>query len=376
MFPKKIMVLNPGSTSTKVSIFENETQVFKHTIDHQADALAAFHGIIEQLPYRRNSICSALAAAGYKIEEMDAYAAICTGLPPMPGGIYEVNEALYEQACSSDGSEHPGKLGPLLAREFAQAAKVRAFIMDPSSTDEFCDEARVTGFHEILRTSRGHPLNQRAVARKYADSIKREYEELNLVVIHLGGGISVSAHCKGKMIDTIDSTCGEGRMAPTRTGMLPAAPLVKLCFSGKYSEEALLEKIEKTGGWTDLLGTSDGKEVKERVNKGERAAELVFNATAYQIAKDIAACAAVLSGQVDAVIFTGGLSHWTEFVEKISDRIRFIAPIHVFPGEMEMEALAEGAMRVLEGKCEPQRYPASPVVFEFNELIKMAEKKK
>ncbi len=364
---EQIIVLNPGSTSTKIAVFDGLTKRFSVNIDHPAAELEAFADIVDQLPFRRQAIIEALKEASVDLDATAAFAAICTGLPAMPGGVYEVEEQMAEAARVGAGSRHPGRLGPLLAYDFAKLCHVKGFVVDPSSVDEFCDEARLTGFRGLLRISRGHPLNQRAVALRYAAENGLNYEEINLVVAHMGGGISVSAHQHGKMIDTVDSTCGEGRMAPTRTGMLPAARVVDLCFSGEYSKKDLLDRIQKCGGWTDLLGTADAREVLRRIDAGDEWARLVFNTTAYQIAKDIGSCAATMSGDVQAILLTGGLCYAQPFVEKITSMVKFIAPVHVYPGEFEMEALAQGALSVLQGKVKARIYTGEPVFKGFPE---------
>lgn len=357
----RIIVLNPGSTSTKVALYEDDRKIFSETVDHPASDLAVFPNIVDQLPYRKEIITRALKERGVDPNSADAFSAICTGLLPMDGGVYEVNEKMYAHGQIGPGSRHPGNLGPLLAKDFADEFGGRAFIVDASSVDEFEEEARMTGFVEIIRTSRGHPLNQRAAARKYASDCKKSYEELNLVVAHLGGGISVSAHCKGRMIDTVDSTRGEGRMAPTRSGTAPLADVIGLCYSGDYTEKDMLGKIMKTGGWTAHLGTSDAREVEKRIAEGDSYAALVYRTTSYQIAKDIAAMAAVMKGEVDAIILTGGVAYSEMMTGMIRERVGFIAPVEVYPGEFEMDALAAGAIRVLNGKEEPKFYTGEPV---------------
>ena len=285
----------------------------------------------------------------------------------MPGGVYEVNDLMYEHGSIGPGSKHPGNLGPMIARDFARQFGGRSFVVNPSSVDEFCIEARPTGMQEIIRTSRGHPLNQKEVARRYAGQLGKRYEDINVVVVHMGGGISVTAHQKGLMIDTVDSTRGEGRMAPTRSGTVPAAELVELCFSGRYTKKQLMDKIMKVGGWTDLLGTADALEVERRIAAGDKFAKLIYETTAYQIAKDVGALSAVLAGEVDGILLTGGLAYSDMFTELITRRTGFIAPVVRFPGEFEMEGLASGALRVLRGDEIPQFYTGKPVFRGFAE---------
>lgn len=370
----RVIVLNPGSTSTKVAMYEDAEKKFSVNIDHPAEVLARFENIVDQLPYRKQIIISTLEDNDVDLKSADAFSAICTGLLPMAGGVFEVNDKMYAHGQVGPGSKHPGNLGPLLAKDFANQFGARAFIVDASSVDEFEEEARMTGFVELLRTSRGHPLNQRAVARRYASDCGRPYEELNLIVAHLGGGISVSAHRNGRMIDTVDSTRGEGRMAPTRSGAAPVADVIEMCFSGNYSKSEMLAKVMKAGGWTAHLGTVDAREVERRIGEGDAYAELVYRTTAYQLAKDIAAMAAVLKGHVDAIILTGGIAYSKMMTGMLAERVGFIAPVEVYPGEYEMDALAAGAVRVLEGTEEPKSYTGEPVFPGFAEKYGLKSK--
>jgi len=362
----QIIAINPGSTSTKVAVFDNDKKRFSINVPHPIEELRRFAEIADQLDYRKETILGFLAEGGVDLGRTAAFSGRCTGLLPMAGGVYEVNDLMYKHGSVGIGSKHPGNLGPMIARDFARQFGGRSFVVNPSSADEFCIEARLTGFSEILRTSRGHPLNQKEVAIRYAAGLGRRYEDINAVVVHMGGGISVTAHRKGKMIDTADSTRGEGRMAPTRTGALPAASLVELCFSGKYTKKELLDKIMKTGGWTDLLGTADALEVEARIKAGDTFAKLVYETTAYQIAKDIGAYAAVLRGDVDSILLTGGLAHSDYLVGIIRDMTGFIAPVTAYPGEYEMEGLATGALRVLRGEELPLFYTGEPVFKGFS----------
>lgn len=357
----QIIAVNPGSTSTKVAVFDNDVKRFSVNVPHPTEELCRFPEIVDQLEYRKETILRALGEQQVDLHRTAAFSGRCTGLLPMPGGVYEVNDLMYLHGSQGPGSKHPGNLGPMIARDFAWQFGGRSFVVNPSSVDEFRMEARLTGLKDILRTSRGHPLNQKEVAMRYAAQLGRRYEEINAVVVHMGGGISVTAHQKGRMVDTADSTRGEGRMAPTRTGTMPAAELVELCFSGKYTKKELLDKIMKCGGWTDLLGTADALEVERRMQAGDTYAKLVYETTAYQIAKDIGAYSAVLSGKVDGILLTGGLAYADYLVRIITEMTSFIAPVRVFPGEFEMEGLAAGALRVLRGEEEPQFYTGQPV---------------
>lgn len=357
----QIIAINPGSTSTKVAVFDNDRKRVSVNVTHPTAELGRFREIVDQLDYRKETILGALKENQIDLAKTAAFSGRCTGLLPMTGGVYEVNDLMYRHGSIGIGSKHPGNLGPMIARDFGRQFGGRSFVVNPSSTDEFRLEARLTGLGDILRTSRGHPLNQKEVAARYAARLGKHYEDINVVVAHMGGGISVTAHQRGKMVDTADSTRGEGRMAPTRTGALPAASLVELCFSGKYTEKELLDKIMKTGGWTDLLGTADALEVERRIREGDLYAKLVYETTGYQIAKDIGAYAAVLSGHVDGILLTGGLAYSDYLVGIITQMTEFIAPVRVYPGEFEMEGLAAGALRVLRGIERPGFYTGKPV---------------
>lgn len=357
----QIIAINPGSTSTKVAVFDDDVKRFSINVSHSADELKKFPEIVDQLDYRKQTILQALEEHQVDLRKTAAFSGRCTGLLPMSGGVYEVNDLMYRHGSIGPGSKHPGNLGPMIARDFAQQFGGRSFVVNPSSADEFRIEARLTGMKEVLRTGRGHPLNQKEVARRYAAQLGRRYEDINVVVVHMGGGISVTAHEKGRMVDTADSTRGEGRMAPTRSGAIPAAELIELCFSGKFTKKQLLDKVMKVGGWTDLLGTADALEVERRIEAGDAFAKLVYETTAYQIAKDVGAYAAALSGRVDGILLTGGLAYAERLVRIITQMTEFIAPVAVFPGEFEMEGLAAGALRVLRGEEAPLSYTGEPV---------------
>ena len=359
--PYQIIAINPGSTSTKVAVFDDDVKRFSINVSHSAAELKKFAEIVDQLDYRKQTILTALEERKVDLYKTAAFSGRCTGLLPMPGGVYEVNDLMYQHGSIGPGSKHPGNLGPMIARDFARQFGGRSFVVNPSSADEFCIEARLTGMKEILRTSRGHPLNQKETARRYAAQLGKRYEDINVIVVHMGGGISITAHRKGLMIDTVDSTRGEGRMAPTRSGTVPAAELVELCFSETFTKKQLLDKIMKVGGWTDLLGTADALEVEQRIKDGDTFAKLVYETTAYQIAKDVGACAAVLSGEVDGIVLTGGLAYSDYMSGMIAARAKFIAPVVRIPGEFEMEGLAAGALRVLEGEESPKSYTGEPV---------------
>lgn len=358
----RIFVINPGSTSTKIALFENENKVFGVNVEHDAKQLDACAKIADQLPLRMETIRSQLAANGIDLRGTDAIATRSGSLVSLEGGVYRVNELLYEHAKSCRLVRHPNTLGPQIARALAEEYGIRdIFAVNPPDVDELDEEERVCGFHELYRESRGHPLNQKENAIRYAAKMGKHYEEMNLIVCHIGGGVTVAAHRRGRMCCVNDCINGDGPMAPTRAGWLPATKVVKMCFSGEYTEEQMYNRITKTGGFVDHLGTADAREIVRRIRNGDSYAALIYDAFAYQICKEVGACAAVLKGEVGAIILTGGLAHEISLVDKICDRVSWIAPVVVQAGEFEMEGLASGAIRALKGEEEIKEYTGIPV---------------
>ncbi len=347
MSDPRILVLNPGSTSTKVALFEGPREIFRQTVEHPADELAGLD-LFDQLPLRRRAVEAALAAAGVDLERLDAVAARGGILPPLRSGVYRVTEGMLA-ALRNAPLKHASNLGAYLARELADPRGIPAFVVDPVSVDEFEDVARITGLPGIYRRSFLHALNLKAVARRLADELGRPYEALNLIGIHLGGGISVCAHRRGRIVDSTNAV-DEGPFSPQRAGTLPMGPFLELVLSGKHSEKELWGFLLGRGGWVAHLGTQDAREVEARIRAGDRKALLVARAMAYQVAKAAGGMAAVLRGQVDALYLTGGLARWERLVAWLREDLAWIAPIHVFPGEGEMEALAAGALRALRGE--------------------------
>lgn len=351
-----ILVINPGSTSTKIAIYEGENKIFSENIFHSEAELVEYNNIIEQREFRKDIILKFLADKNISLCSLDAVVGRGGLLNPIPGGTYYVNEKMFKDLEIGVQGEHASNLGGILAAEIASQVNIPAFIVDPVVVDEFEEVARLTGIPEIRRRSIFHALNHKGSARLAAKKMEKEYDEVNLVIAHLGGGISVSAYKKGKVIDVNNALNGEGPIAPERAGTLPAWDLIELALSGKYSKCELKKKITGKGGMVALLGTNDMKKVMELIRKGDKQAKLVFDAMAYRIAKEIGAYAAALSGQVDAVVITGGLAHCEEFVEKIKNYVSFIGKIFIFPGEDEMKALALGALRVLKGEEKAKEY--------------------
>jgi butyrate kinase len=357
----KIFAINPGSTSTKIALFNDDKIVFSKNVAHDATELAVFKELSEQLPYRKETILVLLKESGISLERTDAFVGRGGGLLSMEGGTYEVDDTLLDHARRGEnGVIHPANLGSQLAHEFRQEYGGSAFVVNPPDVDEFQDAARLTGIKEIFRTSHIHALNQKETAIQHAASLHKKYEDLNLVIAHIGGGISVAAHRKGKMIDGNDIGGGDGPMAPTRAGSLPAADLIRLCFSGKYTQKELLGRCMKDGGFVDHLGGADALEILKRIDKGDTYASIVYNAMIYQIIKAIGAMAAALEGKVDGILLGGGLVHNKELVKTIERSCSFIASVTAYPGEFEMEAMAGGALRVLRGEETAKKYSGVP----------------
>lgn len=361
MAMRKIFVTNPGSTSTKVALFEEERIVFSKTIEHSAEELAPFKEIVDQLEFRAQKILDEVQAAGHSLDGCAAFVGRGGSSYKITGGTYEANDIMLEHLRVGITGYHPSSLGVLLSHRFAQTYGGRVFMVNSPCTDEFQDVARITGFKDIYRDSFVHALNQKEVAIRYAASKNKKYHEMNFVISHIGGGVSVTAHRRGKMVDSNDVIHGDGPMAPTRSGSLPAVSLSKLCFSGKYTEREIYNRITKSGGFVDHLGTSDAREVSRRAQNGDQHAKLIYDAMIYQIGKFIGAYAAVLKGDVDAILLTGGISRDEYLVNGIRDMVGFIAPVEVYPGEYEMEALASGALRVLDGEETALTYSGKPV---------------
>lgn len=352
----RLLIINPGSTSTKIAIFDNEKPVLEQTLRHSNEELAPYASVIEQFDFRKNVILETLNANGINITKLSAVVGRGGLLKPMVGGTYSVNEKMLEDLKGTVMGQHASNLGGIIAHEIASQLGIPAFIVDPVVVDEMDDIARISGMPEIERISIWHALNQKAVARRAAADLGKKYEELNLIIAHLGGGISVGAHKDGKTIDVNNALNGEGPFSPERTGSLPVSALVKLCYSGKYTIEQINKKIAGKGGLVAYLGTNDGREVVKMIEAGDKNAELVYKSMAYQVAKEIGACAAVLEGKVDAIVLTGGLAYDKMLVGWIKERVSFIGDIRIYPGEDEMIALAEGGLRVLRKEEEAKEY--------------------
>ncbi|MDI6600472.1 MAG: butyrate kinase [Thermoanaerobacteraceae bacterium] len=350
-----ILVINPGSTSTKVAVFKSTENYKAKTISYSSDVLKGFNSVIEQFDIRLNDILKWLDEENIDIKDLAAVVGRGGMVRPIPSGTYTVTDALVEDLKNQVGGEHASNLGGLLARNIADRVGIPAFIVDPVAVDEFEDIARISGMPELQRMSHSHALNIKAVARRVAKKMDKPLTELNLIIAHLGGGISVGALRGGRQIDVNDANEG-GPFSPERTGSLAAMDLMKLCYSGKYTHTQMKKKILGQGGMTAYLGTNDIREVEKKIDTGDKYAELIFTAMAYQVAKEIGSLSAVLYGKVDAIVLTGGGAYSKKLVSEIEDRVKFIAPIVVEPGEDEMRSLAEGAFRVINGEEVPKVY--------------------
>jgi butyrate kinase len=351
----KILAINPGSTSTKFAVYVNERPSLLKNIRHSDAELAAFRGrpILDQQKLRAEQIESALREHGHKIDELHAVVGRGGLLPPLSSGTYCVNDAMLDELRLATRGEHAANLGAWLAHGIAQNAGVAAYIVDPVSVDEWPDVARVSGSALLERQCLSHALNAKAVAKRYARERGARYDSLRLIVAHLGSGISVSAHQEGRMVDVTNSR-EEGAFSTERSGTVPVMQLVDLCFSGKYSRTDVEALLFREGGLQSYLGTKDLVEVEKRIAGGDQRAKIVFEAMVYQVAKDIGAMATVLRGRVDAVLITGGMAHSERLVAALRERIAWFAPIEVYAGEDELQALVEGVLRVLRGE-EPAR---------------------
>ena len=353
----KILVVNPGSTSTKMAVYEDEKPLLLRNITHSAEQLAPFGDVTEQQDFRRQLVLDELEMANIPLQ-FDAVIGRGGLVKPISGGVYEINQQMIDDTLHGCVMHnHACNLGCLIAHEIAaMIPECRSFIADPGVVDELSPLARISGSPLMPRICIWHALNQRAIARRYARGIGKEYEDLNLIICHLGGGISVAAHEHGKAIDANNALDGEGPFSPERAGSLPAADLIRLCFSGKYSEKQLLKRIAGKAGLNAHLGTNNMREILERIKQGDEHAHLIVEAMIYHVAKNIAAEGAVLCGKVDAILLTGGMAHSDYIVNELRRRIGFLAPVYTFPGEDEMEALALNALAVLQKKREAKVY--------------------
>ncbi|MCX6244757.1 MAG: butyrate kinase [Bacteroidetes bacterium] len=353
----RIVAINPGSTSTKIAVYQETEPIFLKNIKHTTEELAPFPRISDQFRYRKEIILKQFSEADISLEEVRAVMGRGGLLKPIPSGVYEVNELMLRDLQDSTRGEHASNLGGLIAHDIAlELPDAKAYIADPIVVDELEDIARISGHPLFERLSIFHALNQKAVAREYARANQKKYEELNLIVVHLGGGITVGAHRKGRVIDVNQGLDGEGPFTPERSGTLPVGSLIRLCFSGKYSLKEVLAMNKGEGGLVAYLGTNNAEEVEKMIDAGDLNAKMIYDAMAYQVAKCVGEMFVVLKCEADAILITGGIAYDKKFVAFIQDHVSKLAPVHVFPGEDEMRALAMNGLLLIKGELEPKEY--------------------
>jgi butyrate kinase len=353
---EKILVINPGATSTKIAVYDGEKMSYSEVVRHHDDQLSSFSSILDQLEYRRDLILEALGRIALSPGDLDATVGRGGAFKPLVSGAYKVNKAMVSDVVSGNvAAEHASNLGCLLAFEIAKPHGIPAFIVDPVSVDEFDDVARLSGLPELERRSLSHALNLKAVAHRAAEELGKPYGKINLITAHLGTGFSISAHRRGRMIDVNNANDG-GPFSPQRAGGLPTTGLIKLCFSGKYAAAELKCRVVGQGGLMAYLGTDDMREIDDRVEAGDGKAKGVLDAMAYQVAKECGAMAAALGGKPDAVVVTGGVAKSKPFMKLLLPRVKWLGEVLVYPGEDEMGALARGALRVLRGEEKAKVY--------------------
>ena len=352
----KSLIINPGSTSTKIGVFEDETLLFEETLRHSTEEISQYASIVDQKDFRKKIIVDLLAEKNFDIKSLNVVVGRGGMLKPIPGGTYAVSDALLEDLKIGKQGQHASNLGGILAREIGDSIGVPSYIVDPVVVDELMPEARFSGVPELPRTSVFHALNQKAVAKRYAKEAGKNYEDLNLIVVHMGGGVSVGAHRKGKVVDVFNALDGDGAFSPERAGAVPTGALVKMCFSGKYTEKEVYSKLVGKGGFNAYLGTNDMREVNKMVDEGNKDAEAYRAAFLLQVAKDIGSMACVLEGKVDQIIITGGIAYNAVVTDDLKKKAGFIAPVTVYPGEDELLALTQGALRVMNGEEKAMEY--------------------
>lgn len=353
---QRILTINPGSTSTKIAVFDGETQVFIQNIKHPSEEIARYNSIVEQYEFRKDNIVRVLGENNIALNSIGMIVARGGLVKNIPSGIYEVNEAMLADLREGVNGQHASNLGGIIAADLAKNIGCKAYIADPVVVDELCVLAKYSGHPDFPRKPIFHALNQKAIARTYAKEQNRKYEDLNLIVVHLGGGISVGAHEKGLVIDSNQALDGDGPFSPERTGTLPMGLVVDACYSGKYTREQMRKILVGKGGYVGYLGSNDAYEVEQRAAAGDKKAAEVEEAMIYQVAKEVGAMACVLKGKVDAILVTGGIAHSKSFVKRLTERVGFIAPVSTYPGEDEMRALAMNGLMAMKGELQPKEY--------------------
>lgn len=352
----KSLIINPGSTSTKIGVFEDETLLFEETLRHSTEEISQYAAIVDQKDFRKNIILDLMKEKNFDMKSLDVIVGRGGMLKPIPGGTYAVTDDLLADLKVGVQGQHASNLGGILAREIGDSIGVPSYIVDPVVVDELMPIARYSGVPELPRTSVFHALNQKAVAKRYAKETGVPYASLNLIVVHMGGGVSVSAHEKGKIVDVFNALDGDGAFSPERAGAVPSGALIKMCFSGKYTEKEVYKKLVGGGGFNAYCGTNDMRDVEKMVDEGDKHAEEIREAFILQVAKDIGSMACVLNGKIDQIIMTGGIAYDKAVVNGLKERAGFIAPVTVYPGEDELLALAQGAIRVMTGEEKAMSY--------------------
>ncbi|MCI8925795.1 MAG: butyrate kinase [Lachnospiraceae bacterium] len=352
----KSLIINPGSTSTKIGVFEDETLLFEETLRHSTEEIAQYASIVDQKDFRKQIILDLLSKKEFDIKSLQVVVGRGGMLKPIPGGTYAVSDALLEDLKIGVQGQHASNLGGILAREIADSIGIPSYIVDPVVVDELMPISRYSGVPELPRTSVFHALNQKAVAKRYAKEQGKPYDSLNLVVVHMGGGVSVGAHENGRVIDVFNALDGDGAFSPERAGAVPSGALIKMCFSGQYTEKEIYKKLVGNGGFNAYVGTNDMRDVEKMVNDGDKKADEAREAFIMQVAKDIGSMACVLKGKVDQIIVTGGIAYDKHVVAGLKERAGFIAPFTVYPGEDELLALTQGALRVMNGEEKAMEY--------------------
>ncbi len=352
----KSLIINPGSTSTKIGVFEDETLLFEETLRHSTEEIAQYEQIVDQKDFRKDIIINLLKSKDFDINSLNMVVGRGGMLKPIPGGTYACTDELVEDLKKGVSGQHASNLGGILAREIGDSIGVPSYIVDPVVVDELMPISRYSGVPELPRVSIFHALNQKAVAKRYAKEIGKNYEELNLIVVHMGGGVSVGPHKNGKVVDINNALDGDGAFSPERSGAVPVGALVKMCFSGEYTQQQVYKKLVGNGGFNAYVGTNDMRDVEKMVNEGDAKAAEVRDAFILQMSKNIGAMATVLEGKVDQIIVTGGIAYDKYVVAKLKERCEWIAPFTVYPGEDELLALVQGGLRVLNGEEEAKQY--------------------
>ena len=352
----KSLIINPGSTSTKIGVFEDETLLFEETLRHSTEEISQYASIVDQKDFRKNIIVNLLNEKNFDINSLNMVVGRGGMLKPIPGGTYAVTDDLLEDLKIGKQGQHASNLGGILAREIGDSIGVPSFIVDPVVVDEMMPIARYSGVPELPRTSVFHALNQKAVAKRYANEIGKAYTDLNLIVVHMGGGVSVGAHKNGRVVDIFNALDGDGAFSPERAGSVPSGALIKMCFSGKYTEKEVYKKIVGNGGFNAYMGTNDMRDVEKAVLAGDEKAIEYRDAFILQVAKDMGSMACVLDGKVDKIVVTGGIAYDKGVVAGLKERAEWIAPFTVYPGEDELLALVQGGLRVINGVEEAMKY--------------------